>query len=87
MCPVQTEVCRDESVLCMSGRLSSEAVFSPQGCHLEVLFHLGANQDPKPCVLEISCTRLSLVTLEDLIWQRSVKVNQLTVSFCTPEVQ
>lgn len=32
MCPVQTEVCRDESVLCMSGRLSSEAVFSPQGC-------------------------------------------------------
>lgn len=32
MCPVQTEVCRDESVLCKSGRLSSEAVFSPQGC-------------------------------------------------------
>lgn len=32
MCPVQTEVCRDECVLCMSGKLSSEAVFSPQGC-------------------------------------------------------
>lgn len=54
---------------------------------MEVLFHLGANQDPKPCVLEISCTCLSLVPLENLIWQRSVKVNQFTVPFCRAEVQ
>lgn len=48
-------------------------------CHLKVLFHLGANQDPKPSVLEISCTHLSLVPLQDLIWQRSGKVNQFSL--------
>lgn len=72
---------------CLVGSAQRQYLVLRDVCHLEVLFHLGANQDPKPCVLEISCTCLSLVPLENLIWQRSVKVNQFTVSFCRAEVQ